>query len=794
VNPLFRTLPSRKKLVSEFALVSALALIFASSSATVYASTSDAHAQSAPASATLTTLFNSASETGFTQFSNMPPIQGADGLVYGVMTTGGSSSLGSIYSVDSTGTVKTVVDFATTNLQHPGSLLLNTDGTFYGTALNGTLDGVLFKLDPVAGTVTTLYTFADSIVPMGPLTIGPNGLLYGTALLPSNGGSMIFSFYPELNTVTTVYSFAKGILASAGVQFSAGTAFYGIASDSACGQIFKVTQTGVYTNVHEFSCLLEGAVNPQSGLLLAPDGNFYGVLNASLVLNGGLFKYVPATGAVSIEHSFSILTDGIGPSPLTIGGDGNIYGFTQLDALNLSGEAFVYDVATGVYKDLAAIPSGLVGAAGGIEGIDGNIYVTSGGLSISALGQSNVLKLALPVALPATVSLSAPSSSGLVNSTITLSGGVSSLLAPLAPACNAVGALASAVTGPLSGVINATITLPGTAGTYNYGVVCPGAGSTGISITVLPLPATTTSMSASVTSVLPGQSVTFTTTVASSGSDTVPTGTVTFYANSTKIGTVTLVDGTATLVWTSEGSLAPGTYNITADYSGDSTHAASTSKAASFTVRGPITTATSVSAPATVVKPANVTFNVTISEPGDTYTNDPAPTGTVKFTVGTGTLAVVNVVNGTATLTVSSAYPNPGTYPIVATYSGDMDHTSSSKTFDIKVESSSDLVSATAITTPSSVPQGSTSTFTVTVTGNSGAPTGTANIVVAASAADNPYLVLDTVKLNAGQGSWTFKAPANLKPGTYYVYATYPGDSTYGSSKSTNHVVIVPQP
>ena len=789
----FSSLANPTKLLSQVALgLASILLVTATAQASGIpsqnASPQSAHPQTSP-TAIVTSLYNSASETGFTQYSNMPPVQGPDGLVYGVTTTGGSSSLGSIYSVDGTGTVTTVIDFANTALQHPSSILLNTDGNFYGTALNGTLDGVIFKLVPGTGVLTTLYTFTDSIVPMGPLSIGPNGLLYGTAMLASNAGSIVFSFYPALNTVTTVYTFAKGILATAGVQFNAGTAFYGIASDSACGQIFKITQTGVYTNVHEFNCLTEGAANPGAGLLQAADGNFYGVLNASLVLNGGLFQFAPATATVSIKHSFNILTDGIGPSPLTIGGDGNIYGFTQLDALNLNGEAFVYDVTTGVFKDLAAIPNGLLGAAGGVEGLDGNIYITSGGLSISALGQSNILKLALPVALPATVSLSADSPTGLVNATITLNNTISSILAPLAPVCEAVGAW----TGPLLNVASTVVTLSSTPGTYNYGIVCPGVGGTGISITVLPLPATTTTTTASASAALPGQSVTFTTTVKSTNDPIEPGGSVTYYANSVAIGTANLSSGSASLT-TTLASIPPGNYTITAKYSGDSTHAPSTSTGINFTVRPALTTATALAAPATVIKPNNVTFTATISEPGDTYTNDPGPTGTVTFTVGGGTLAKVNVTNGVASFTVSTSYPNPGTYPIVATYSGDANHKSSSGEVSVKVEDSSELVSATAITTPATVPQGSTTTFTVKVTGSSGTPTGTANITVAASTADNPFLVLDTVKLTAGQGQWTFKAPSNLKPGTYYVYATYPGDTTYASSKSTNHQVVVPQP
>jgi len=89
---------------------------------------------------------------------------------------------------------------------------------------------------------------------------------------------------------------------------------------------------------------------------------------------------------------------------------------------------------------------------------------------------------------------------------------------------------------------------------------------------------TTTLLSSSVASVIPGQAVTLTARV--SGSGTTPTGTVTFTSTSTGqnsglLATVQLVNGVATyfgLVWV-------GTDTITAIYNGDTTYTGSTSSA-----------------------------------------------------------------------------------------------------------------------------------------------------------------------------------------------------------------------
>jgi uncharacterized delta-60 repeat protein len=82
----------------------------------------------------------------------------------------------------------------------------------------------------------------------------------------------------------------------------------------------------------------------------------------------------------------------------------------------------------------------------------------------------------------------------------------------------------------------------------------------------------TTALSSTATTVMAGQSVTFTATV----SGTNPTGTVTFYDGPTALGSpIALNSGGATF---STSALAVGSHDVTAAYSGDSNNAASTSR------------------------------------------------------------------------------------------------------------------------------------------------------------------------------------------------------------------------
>jgi hypothetical protein len=93
----------------------------------------------------------------------------------------------------------------------------------------------------------------------------------------------------------------------------------------------------------------------------------------------------------------------------------------------------------------------------------------------------------------------------------------------------------------------------------------------------------TTALVASASSISAGQKVTFTATVSGpSGNTTVPTGAVSFKNGTTALGSGAL-DGTGTATF-STSSLATGSYNVTAVYSGDSTFAPSTSPAVPLTV------------------------------------------------------------------------------------------------------------------------------------------------------------------------------------------------------------------
>jgi uncharacterized repeat protein (TIGR03803 family) len=152
---------------------------------------------------TLTTIYNF---PGYTTPSSAL-IQGADGNFYGTTYTGGSGEYspgGTFFTVTTSGTLTTLYNFCNqpncTDGSGPANIYLATDGNFYGITYFGGVDnndqGTIFQFTPT-GTLTTLHNFegTDGSGPGGGGTLmqDTNGTLYGTMLeggisWPCDGG------------------------------------------------------------------------------------------------------------------------------------------------------------------------------------------------------------------------------------------------------------------------------------------------------------------------------------------------------------------------------------------------------------------------------------------------------------------------------------------------------------------------------------------------------------------------------------------------------------------------------
>jgi uncharacterized repeat protein (TIGR03803 family) len=266
-------------------------------------------------------------------------ILGQDGSFYGSCSGGGTNGLGTIFKMTTNGLLTTLYAFTNGSDNAPfeaggygpgpwAGLTRGHDGSFYGTTyqdgtnetatlgqpgLNGT--GTIFKVS-TNGLLTTLFTFDAGAVsgsyytngsgasPKSSLTLGTDGVFYGSA---SSGGT------------------------------------------NGTGTLFKVTTNGLFSPLYTFGAGVTNAGYPQSGMVPGSDGSLYGTTLAGVNRTGTIFR-VTTNGAFTALYSFgpagfdsnSAYTnaDGTGPSILTLGTDGSFYGATVGGGTNGYGSLF----------------------------------------------------------------------------------------------------------------------------------------------------------------------------------------------------------------------------------------------------------------------------------------------------------------------------------------------------------------------------------------------------------------------------------------------------------------------
>jgi uncharacterized delta-60 repeat protein len=273
--------------------------------------------------------------------------------------------------------------------------------------------------------------------------------------------------------------------------------------------------------------------------------------------------------------------------------------------------------------------------------------------------------------------------------------------------------------------------------------------------------ATTTTVSTSANPSEASDPVTITATV----NDTRATGTVEFYEGATLLATETAASGVASFV---KSDFLPGLHPIVAKYGGDTNFAASDSPQFDQNVLKVVTTTALVSSESPTVYGTEVTLTATVS--------DIRAGGTMSFKNGTTEVGTAAVVDGVATLAISTL--PVGTLSLTAVYSGDVKFdTSTSTALEQVVTQATSTTSVATSLTPS--PYASTITLTATVT-----PTVAAGNVVFKSGATP----IGTIALSGGTAILNTSA---LGVGTHQITATYEGDANVATSTSTSIEQII---
>lgn len=288
-------------------------------------------------------------------------VQASDGNFYGETGSGGTFGDGTVFKLTTGGTETVLYSFAVDAVggredggDPQGGLIQASDGNFYGTTYVGgtSAAGTVFRITPT-GTETVLYSFAggttDGSTPQGSLIQASDGNFYGTTVSGgANNVGTVFKITPD-GTETVLYSFAGGITDGANpesnlVQASDGN-FYGttyLGGASNMGTVFKITPDGTETALYSFAGGTTDGANPQGSLIQAGDGNFYGTATNGGPSNMGVVFEITPGGTETMVYSFAGgTTDGANPvGSLIQTSDGNFYGTTVYGGPGGYGEVF----------------------------------------------------------------------------------------------------------------------------------------------------------------------------------------------------------------------------------------------------------------------------------------------------------------------------------------------------------------------------------------------------------------------------------------------------------------------
>src|SRR5438093_799824 len=344
------------------------------------------------AAGTLTTLhyFTCSSTEGCQPQAGL--IQANDGNFYGTTSAGGAAGGGTVFRMDAAGTLTTLHSFgcdSTEGCKPAARLIQASDGNFYGTTVSGGAanHGTVFKIDS-AGTITRLHSFgcestlADGCQPRADLIIASDGFLYGTTdaggTATPNGGTIFkMDAAGAFTPLHSSFACGSGEGCHPGALIQAGDGnFYGVTGGAAGfrGTVFRMTAAGALTTLHSFGSTTEGD-QPLAGLIQASDGNFYGT-TSGVGPGSSTFFRMDGPGNLVTLHTFACSTaEGCQPRPgLIQASDGSFYGTTALGGAANHGTVFKADSA-GVLTTLHAFacsggvpscqPSGLTEADAG---------------------------------------------------------------------------------------------------------------------------------------------------------------------------------------------------------------------------------------------------------------------------------------------------------------------------------------------------------------------------------------------------------------------------------------------
>jgi uncharacterized repeat protein (TIGR03803 family) len=329
-------------------------------------------------------------------------VQSDNGKLYGMTYSGGDSGSGTLFDFDTeTNTYTTRINLNGTlngrNLY--GSLISDSKGDLYGLTVNGGLNnmGVLFKYDRANHSYIKKLDFdgvSTGSYPRSSLMLASDGKFYGTT---ENGGLNNLGVLFEYDPIHSIYEkkfdftgYINGSIPNGKLVEVAGGKFYGVTIQGGnydYGVIFEYDlSANSYSKKHDFDPAVSGGY-PYSGMVLASNGKLYGMTYQGGTNGMGvLYEFDPASETFTKKLDFDGVL-GMKPNGTLIeAGSGKLYGMTREGGAYGMGVLFEYDfIADTCIKkvDFSGSANGRIPLGSLLQASNGKLYgmTSSGGLT-----------------------------------------------------------------------------------------------------------------------------------------------------------------------------------------------------------------------------------------------------------------------------------------------------------------------------------------------------------------------------------------------------------------------------